>query len=328
MKNTKPCPQINPENKDIDNMPFAPPAVLSFCSNQVFRCAFYQAKANEWKPPTQDQIDNIEGIITAFHDNYVSGTKRSTGILMDHCKALGLQCCRAKVDPNPDNPLGDSYILIYTIKGKTDYNGPFLQLREQNASNVVIVSPHDGTDNTSQDTKISFKKSRAIAMVSNGHKKWSKEADFSKTRNNLGNYALRKLAEYFHKLVILNIHGMIYTDFVLVRSRYLPLKDIFVKVFEENTGITRVQEFNAYYDIDTIPTPYQLKTEIPIKVHLSQAGLLGKIVREIEKNAWAWPVQEQEVKQEIEVVDTTASVVSDVDPSDVVDTECSCDDVN
>lgn len=281
--NKTPCPKIDKTKVDIDGIPFCPIEVIKYNAYQVFRCAFAQAKRELWKSPTPDQIKNIETVIQCFYNSYTNGiTKENSSLLMSSADAIGLQCCRAK------NETGDSYILLYTKPGIRNYNGPFMMLREKNASNVVIVSPHDGSDRTIIDTKVAFKNSKALAVISNGHKKWSREADFSKTRNNLGNYALRKLADLFKRTVILNIHSMVHSDYIMIRSRFPPLAKVFEDSFKKYTSIQTIKPFNAWYDIDTINTPYQLKTEIPAVVHGTKPEVIGKIICDIEKNKWAW----------------------------------------
>lgn len=329
------CPQIDMNNIDVDGMPLCPEEVIKYNAHQVLRCAIAQSKKDKWAGPTSDQIKNITRIMECFKLNYINGpTKKVTEELMHCADKIGLQCCRAKVGPSKDLPKGDSYILLYTKPRVYNYNGPFMMLREGNSSNVVIISPHDGTDQTSIDTKIAFQQSRALAMISNGHHKWSRLVDFSKTRENLGNYALRKLADLFPKTVLLNIHGMIYNDFILVRSRYEPLKQVFIDTFLNNTIIKRVEPFNAWYDIDTINTPYQLKTEIPVKIHKKRPGFLAVVINQIELNSWAWPtttvanmlninqIERGEPNDQSDIIDDYALPLDSNDNYDECDNEC------
>lgn len=292
---------------DWDGMPFCLQHAIDADANVLFQPALDQALPNLWTPPTPEQIAIMEKLLDAFYDSYklkeanskvFRFMKRNTKTMMACADALGLQCCRAKVKPgvkeNPNNTNvdGDSYLLFYTKSGITNYNGPFLMLREKPASNVIIVSPHDDFDGTSNDTKQAFKESRAMCMISNGHHKWYKEVDFSKTANTLGSYTLKKLAKLMlqdqRKPVILNIHGMKDDTCVMYRSRSPELSKVFEEAILKYTTITRFEKFNAEYDIDSIPTPYQLKTEMPAIMHRLQRQVMGQIVNLIETNSWAW----------------------------------------
>jgi hypothetical protein len=281
VKNVKeaPCPIINKSKIDTDGIPFCPDVVLQYSANSVFRCAIGQSNEKLWTAPTAKQKQSFDNLLNAFYSNYTTNTKEHSKVILDSCEELYLECCRAKTNT-------DSYLLIYTKPGFKSYNGPFLMLREQNASNVIIISPHDGTDNTSIDTKLGFKNSKAFAVISNGHHKWNRQCDFCHTADTLGFYVLQKLAQLIKKPILLNIHGMIYHDFILRRSRSPELLVVFDKIVTKY--VKRLETLNASFVIDDISTPYSLKTEIPVKFHKNRPEIIEKIIKEIELNTWAW----------------------------------------
>ena len=298
-----------------DGIPACPKEVIEKTAFVVFQKAMKQSVRNLWEEPTEEQKLDFESIIQSFYNNYNvqndindleneiselqkklkeikdKRNKESENMLL-RANKLNLICERAKTKD-------DSYLLFYTKPGIDNYNGPFLMLREMNASNVVIVSPHDGFDRTSIDTKLAFKMSKSLAVVCNGHRKWSRYHDFSKNENRLGYDVLVKLASLVDKPIILNIHGMKNDKKILRRSRSDKLLRVFDNAVKEFTYLKDKKDvfrFNAHYIIDLIKTPYQLKTEIPVKIHSKNKEFIGNFIKKVEENTWAWSNDDLYVK--------------------------------
>lgn len=281
-----PCEQINPENKDVDGMPFCPESVSSTNAWAVYRCAISQA--DSFHPPTKAEVSSMTSLLKSYEESVVQGTSsRLTENILSSADQLNLQVCRVK----SDNP----YLLLYTKPGVKDYSGPFLMLRQGKSSKVIIVSPHDDSDSTFQDTKIALANSHALAVISNGHRRGAvgkRRGDFVHEVDNLGTVTVRKMANLFSGYVWLHIHGMADNKHILLNARSEILRKTFVDFFMENTVLKAPSDYkrlNADFTIDHIVnTDYYLKTEIPVKIHRSRPVLLSQLVVEIEKNPWAW----------------------------------------
>lgn len=254
-------------------------SVINNNAEEVFNIARSQSNKKLWKLPTNKQINDMTTIIESWYSIYFktyTNEDNTVNNMLSACNSLNLICQRACTDD-------DDYLIIYVKKGINNYNGPFMMLRLKNASPVIIISPHDGSDSTCVSTKLAFKNSRAIACICNGHIKWERKYDFSKNSNCLGYHVLKIISNLIKRPVLLNIHGMRYNNLILVRSRSKLLRNIFMNEYNIHTGIDDFKQFNAWYAIDKIKTPYSLKTEIPVRIHLNRKNLLGKVISKIEE---------------------------------------------
>lgn len=272
---------------DIDGIQFCDKNVIDFNAWSVYKDAINQARESLWTSPTQDQKDNSDlliDLISKLLNNYktygqltienVDSFKAISSQILITADKLNLQCVRAKIPT-------DSYLLFYTKPGIKNYNGSFMMIREFNYSDIIIISPHDGTDQTHSDTKLAFKNSKAFCCFSNGHHKWSREQDFSHTVNTLGYYTLVKLCTLIQNPILLNIHGMAVRNMIMKKSNNPEL----VKVFNDIVipkYVPKTVTLSAYFVIDDIKTDYNLKCEIPTSIHINRPQIVEDIVHGIE----------------------------------------------
>lgn len=290
--NTTGCPLVEKNKVYPDGIPYAPVEVLTQTAFIVFKCAVSQALQKLWTPPTPEQKQNMTAMLSAFYQNYKTNTTKHSADIMSCADKLNLQVCRVQ---KPDN--SDSYLLFMTKYGAKNYNGPFLLLREHNASNVVIVSPHDGSDYTHYDTKLAFAESKAFACVSNGHGKWSRQVDFCHTQNTLGYYCMVELCKLMsadkREPVITHIHGMADPTCVLRHCRKNNqhqdvMTPVFDKTITDNSTVKTFKGLGVSFALQNIITQYYVQTEIPVRQHKNNPTLVTKIVQAFEQQPWSW----------------------------------------
>lgn len=200
------CPQIDPAKKFPDGIPYCPAAVVTEDAWSVMGCAFSQAK--KWHAATADEKTHMTDLVQGLKD-------AKADVILAKSDVLKLQVCRSQV-LDKKNQL-DSFLVMYTKPGVTDYSGPFLMYREGGkTTNLVIQSPHDGTDNAHSSTKRAFQDSNSLAMLSNGHHKTlslrlygdtKRQSDWSHSRADLGYTAFLALRDKFPESVHMHIHG-------------------------------------------------------------------------------------------------------------------------
>jgi hypothetical protein len=280
-----PCPRLDPALKDEDGMPICPSAVEDGTTWAIYRCAISQAKS--FHRPTAAEKGSMKELLKAWYQAKQAGgpAKETTKALLTHADALNLQACRVTKEKGKD-----SYLLVYTKEGVTNYSGPFLMLREREASKVAIISPHDDSDGTYASTKYALHLSKALIVISNGHRRFEKHGvdDFVHSNDNLATSTVAMVAD-LQKLVWLHIHGMKNDKTALYRSRDERLSRAFEKGVREHSGIRNFNDgFKADFSTDKFMTMLFLKAELPSKLHVNNQKALAGIVREIETNEWAW----------------------------------------
>jgi hypothetical protein len=307
------CPLIDPKKTFSDGIPYAPDQVLK--SNDAFvilNCAMNQTLQKLWTPPTKDQINTMNNLLTAFYANYKEQSTKHSADIMSFADKLGLQVCR--VQKKNTNKPNDSFLIFLTKYGVKNYNGPFMLLREtgpfgnpSGTSNVIIVSPHDSSDYTHSDTKIGFATSNAFACVSNGHRKWSERAvDFCHTQNTLGFSAMTQLTNILKKdsrnAVLLHVHGMsdptcvmrscIVNDPDANKTKDDSLKADYLATFDNtikaNSSINQFRALGVYFVLKDLHVPFYLQTEIPVILHKKNPMIVSELVNAIEQRPWAW----------------------------------------
>lgn len=276
-----------------DGIAIAPKEVTEYSAWVLFGPAIKQAKF--WHEPTNFEKDSMFNLLSAFHRRVLEKkpilefSKEISKDIIDNASKLKLDVCRCVKNET------DSILIFYTKKGVKDYSGPFLILRETNPSNVIILSPHDGSDGTNVVTKLAIQNSKALAMISNGHPKGiSNKSDFVDHGDAMGSIVLRQIQNIFKalgefKAVILMIHGKAGNNSISYRSRSKPLANAFEKGSKRHTNIKHFDSFNADYATDKIvATPYYLKCEIPVRIHRNNKNAVTGMVTTIEEYPWAW----------------------------------------
>lgn len=121
----------------------------------IFNCPFKQGRI--FNKPTSSQGQLRRKIIMDLKErNY-------TALLTD-CAKDKLRVCRV-------NNSGDTFLNIVVEPGINNYNGAFLQFREKNSIPIIIQTPHDGSDGTSNIGVLAFENSRALFHMMNGQSK-------------------------------------------------------------------------------------------------------------------------------------------------------------
>jgi hypothetical protein len=303
---------------DFDGIDFCDPWVLSTSAFYEFGRALKQTDKSLWTKPTEDQITYMDNIVFAFeqlikvHKQYkltkenAQYFKPFSSIIINECKLLGLVCERAKT---PD----DSYLIIYTKPGIKNYFGPFLMLREINASKLIIVSPHDGTDNTSIDTKLAFKNTRALALISNGCPHFSRESDFVHSENTLGYNVMKRLMKVTDKIIVLHIHGMSENNKILRRGR----PDILVEKFDKVAlkYVSEVDPLNASFVIDSL-CDQMIKTEIPVRIHKNRPEIIEDIVNAVSQSSPGSEVSSISQTESSKSSDSSVVISNETNPPD------------
>lgn len=278
-----PCDQPDVLHPDTDGMPFCPPVVANQSAFAVYRCALADAKSFHKTTPAEKA--STKDLIAGFKADSVPQ-------ILGAADKLGLQACRVK-------SADDSYLLVYTKPGVKDYSGAFYMFREKGASKVIIVSPHDDSDETFQDTKIGLAKSKAMMTISNGHRRSNGDGlgDFvhDPCGENLGCIGTGFVGDMWPGSVWLHVHGMVNPKVVLYRGRSPVFNRAYEKAIKDNTNIDTLNpNFNADFSIDkVVNTDFYIKTEIPVRIHKANPLVIAKIVTEIETNDWAWPGSKQ-----------------------------------
>lgn len=271
------CPQIDPKITDPDGMPLCPDKVNQVSAFVVFSCAMNQAKS--FHAPTKPEKGFIDDLLAAHK---AADVKK----LMSTAGSLNLQMCRAKND-------GKSTLLAYTKPGVTDYSGPFMMMKEGVHSKVILIGPHDDSDGTYADTKKAVVDSDAMLLFSNGHKRGNVGADkgdfvHEGPGENLGAYAVQQMGAMYKGYVWLQIHGWANATKVLYRGRTESMNKAFEAAIEKETKLKEFGNLNADFSVDSlVNTNYYIKTEMPTKLHEGNQAALGKIIVDIEQNAWA-----------------------------------------
>jgi hypothetical protein len=307
-----PCPKIDPVFKDIDGIPFCPEAVNNHSAFSVFRCALNQA--NSFHNPTPLEKGDMKGLLTTWKQIRDDGKDPILGHkLMGHARRLDLQVCRAGwvFDGGKDQGTSNTYLLFYTKPKVKDYSGPFLILRETEASRFVILGPHDDSDGTHTSTKRAIQDSKALALVSNGHKRGNIPLGSSQPTNsapdsrggkgdwshesidiNLGTYAVKVLGDLYPQRIWLMVHGMKNDQVVLYRVR--NGNKILSKAWEQaTTNATGMANFNPRFNADFHTEPHMnsnwyIKVEYPASVHRTMPNHLADAIRQLEEYPWAW----------------------------------------
>ena len=289
-----PCPHIDKANIDTDGMPFCPAFNPNVSAWTVFRCAIQQA--NVFNGPTPTQKTNADNILSAFKTSLTAGiSKNTTDQIMANADALNLQVCRTV--QTRDN-VRDSFLVLYTKPGVRDYSGPFMMLRETKHSKVIVVGPHDDTDDTYAVTKIATQDTYALGTISNGHIRrdtpgapGGAHGDFvhETSQYNLGTYIIKEIGQMFPQYVYLHAHGMKNDVRVLDRSRSQVYQNVYEQAIRANTDITQFSPLNAYFTIDPlVNTEWYLKTEVPARIYANSHHVLASVVKVIEGQSWAW----------------------------------------
>jgi hypothetical protein len=234
--------------------------------------AFKQAKV--WVEPTTKHRNSLVNIITAFKD-------KNMGELVASANELGLNVYRCKTKS------GDSFLFMITKKGKNNYNGPFLMLRETNPSKTIMIVPHNGSDGTNKACVVGFQKSRAFACVSNGYPHGiSKTSDYVDNATSLGSIALRTLTKLYPKSVYFHVHGSSKKT-CLYRCRNKQMENAYVNAIKKFTSVDKFGNFNAWYAVDSIcDTNFYLKTEIPVRVLFNNTSILANVIKTFESFDW------------------------------------------
>ncbi len=140
-----------------------------------------------------------------------------------------------------------------------------------------------------------MQETKALALFQNGHPrgKYGRDADFSHTKNTLGWHAVKHFGALYPKSVVFHAHGMVSPSKVLYRPLKSPLAKPYENAIRKLTNITAFQGFNAFYEIDppTVNTAWYVKTEIPVRIYRNQPMIMANIVKEWEKEPWAWKDQ-------------------------------------
>ncbi len=296
-----PCAQINQAIKDTDGMPFCPAVVTETSAFAVFRCALEQARS--FHTIKNGEKGSMRQLLTAWKANRSGITAANTASLLAAADNLDLQACRVKQKD-------DSYLLVYTKKGVSNYSGPLMMLRETKASKFVIISPHDDSDGTHTDTKKAFAYSSALAMISNGHKRGNVTANAEHCGSerqegdmvhqpegcNFGTATIFALTSMFNEpgemgTIMLHIHGMKNPDHVLYRDRdNKTLSAAWESAVVKATNIKpdAFNALNADFSIDPVKGA-MLKTEMPARIHTNGDMMaLARIVNNLETHSFAW----------------------------------------
>lgn len=292
------CPAIDKSKVDVDGMPFCPADVQTNSAWAVFGCAINQA--NSFHPPQAAEKKSMQDLLSAFAKNRAEGVKKATTAqLLKAADELNLQACRVTHDREGAK---DSYLLVYTKPNVKDYSGAFMMLRETKSSKIVIIGPHDDSDGTFKVTKVAIAKTSTLALFSNGHKRGNiknaesgRATDFVHTENNLGTLQVEMFGKLFPKQVWLHIHGMKDPDTDLYRSRSQVLASAWEKAVSASTNIKdHNPRFNAYFTVDNeVNSNFYLKAELPARIYGNGDMAVTRIVKEMEKNAFAWDAVEQ-----------------------------------
>ena len=282
-----------------DSIPDAPASVSSN-TDSVLRPAM--ERANSWHKPTQREKAAINDILESFKESLVNGpSKIGSEIILQAANFLGLVVCRVR--GFKVNSLGvkvpDTYLFFYSAPGTRNYSGAFMMLRETLRSKVIIISPHDDSDNTRIVTKIAFQESSALAMFSNGHKRNSvklptRDSDFchNSSNNNLATYTIELMCKLFEDHVCLHFHGFVENRKCMVNARHAGLGTSFKNSLVKYSRLNASGGFVALpvsFSIDKIVnTSFYLKTEMPVSIYANNKVILRNVVLDIEKNDWAW----------------------------------------
>lgn len=249
---------------DVDNMPLCPPTDSPW---SVVSSAWDAAR--EWHLPTRSEITHMRTFLKTFKSSLNQRhTKRRTRQLMKPLTALNLTMCRL-----------NSTLIVSTLPRVRTYSGPFFFLNEQKTSDILVLSPHDGSDGTNVDTKLVL--GDAFAVISNGYKK-TPETDFVHNKETLGFYAFDYFTRLFPKSTIIHIHGSAAPDLVWLRSRDDVLKSKYESAVTACSNITAFTPLNAYFVVDdVVRTPKYLKTEIPAAIHMEQPDVFKCIIHRL-----------------------------------------------
>ena len=281
------CPQIDPAVKDPDGMPLCP-ALGPDNAWDVYHCAIDQARS--FHPPTKAEEASMQSLLMAHEKSVTSGVSpETTSALLMAAGQLNLQACR--VNQTLDGAK-DSYLLVYVKPGIKDYSGPFLMLRETNASKVMLIGPHDDSDFTFASTKIGLAQSHALVLVSDGHKRGNipdgqapKHGDFVHETDNLGTKTVAMLGAMYPGHTWLHIHGMSDPTKVLYRAHSDVMGTAFEASIVKHTNITDAQfaPLNAYFTVDQlVNSNFYVKTEIPVRIHANNRGIVASLSRDME----------------------------------------------
>lgn len=275
------CPQLDPEKKDTDEVMFCPSEVRSSSSAwAVFRCAADQATS--FHNPTDEEKAAMDTLLNAWSDG-------ETETLLEAADYLGLQVCRTP----------DSILLLYAKPGIKDYSGPFMMLREKDYSKVLIISGHDDSDATFSDTKAAMQASRAMAVISNGHRRSNVRRQPNPGTNddflfsdgpeeNLGTYAIRKICDLKKSSVVLVVDGAPDKDAILTTCDQRDLAKAFKNAVYKYTTIRKFGVRNQKLSIDSlVNTDYYMKLALPFTMHYDQPVVIGNIVKDLETYDWA-----------------------------------------
>ena len=106
-----------------------------------------------WHRPTPAESTNMVCLIKALKTG-------DSARILSYADSLKLQVCR-------NNKADDSYLILYTKPGVTDYSGPFIMFRETNVTPMIIQAPHNWNgDRTEGATQLAFQKTKCLAYMS------------------------------------------------------------------------------------------------------------------------------------------------------------------
>jgi hypothetical protein len=281
---------------DTDGMPLASESVR-LSPDSVLKPAM--ERATSWHPPTKDECLAMQHILVNYYTSLINGpsTETSAGIILG-AKFLGLVVSRVKTFKVVGvQKVPESYLIFYTNASTKNYSGAFMMLRETQHSKVIIISPHDDSDNTRVVTKTAFTESYALAMFSNGHKRGSvklpaRATDFCHNTidNNLATYTIALFCKLFKDHVCLHFHGFVENRKCMVNARHKGLGDTFKASAAKYTRLspTDFVALPVYFTIDKlVNTSFYLKTEMPVAIYANNKVILRNVVLDMEKNAWA-----------------------------------------
>ncbi len=291
------CPQIDHTKKDTDGMPFCPALSATTSAWEVYRCAIEQGRS--FHAPTVQEKTKMTDLLTTFKESTIKGIGAvTTAKILADADSLDLQTCRVVQDRAG---VRDSFLLFYVKPGVKDYSGPFMMLRETKHSKVIIIGPHDDSDQTYATTKLGTQNTFALGTISNGHKRnyipdspptpGGKHGDFvhENSNQNLGTFAVGQLANLFKNYIFLHFHGMADPSKVLYRGRNDVLNTLYEKTIMANTNIKDFHVLNAYFTVDPlVDTNNYIKTEIPVRIYTNNPMIVTSVVEAVEAQDWAW----------------------------------------
>lgn len=275
------CPQLDPGKKDSDEVMLCPIEVKSSMSAwAVFRCAADQATS--FHRPTPEEMEAMDALLNAWSEG-------DSAVLLESADSLGLQVCRTP----------DSILLLYAKPGVKDYSGPFMMLREKDYSKVLLISGHDDSDATFSDTKAALQSSKAMAVISNGHRRSNVRRGSNPGTNddflfsdgpeeNLGTYAIRKICDLKKSSVVLVVDGSSEKDAILTTSDQRDLAKAFKNAVYKYSTIRKFGVRNQKLAIDSlVNTDYYMKLALPFTMHYDQPTVIANIVKDLETYDWA-----------------------------------------